>query len=208
MEITMAVNDPDDLEEDDRELRIRELRRRAEELSGGKFTSSESPDCPPEILEQFLKQVIAYEQAEQVTLFDRLIKAGVSVPSPDELDDHGLTVKLWEIIRALSLLGAYLYNTNHLSDRELYTHLWAESLREETILFPDNPDFACHIDLVGSGSEEDILKYLKYYASEADRQDWAKRWPLDLLPQHEQPAFDRDCQLPGQPDPRAAEDVM
>jgi len=203
----MAVDDSDD-EEVDREVRIRELRRQAEKLAGGKFTSSESPDCPPEILEQFLKHIIAYEQAEQVTLLDRLIKAGVSVPPPDELDDPQVTVKLWEVIRALSLLGTYLYNTNHLSDRELYAHLWAESLREETVLFPDNPDFACHIDIIGSGSEEDILKYLKYYASEEDRRDWSKRWPLDLLPEREQPAFNRDCQLPGRPDPRGADDVM
>lgn len=204
----MAVDDSDDLEEDDRELRIRELRRQAERLAGGKFISNESADCPPEILEQFLKQVVAYEQAEQVTLFDRLVKAGVSVPSPDELDDHQLTVKLWEVIRALSLLGAYLCNTNHLSDRELYAHLWADSLREETALFPDNPDFACHIDIVGSGSEEDILKYLKYYASEEDRREWAKCWPQDPLPQREPPAFNRDSHLPGRPDPRAGEDVM
>lgn len=203
----MAVDDSDD-EEVDREVRIRELRRQAEKLAGGKFTSSESPDCPPEILEQFLKHVIAYEQAEQVTLVDRLIKAGVSVPSPDELDDPQLTVKLWEVIRALSLLGTYLYNTNHLSDRELYAHLWAESLREETVLFPDNPDFACHIDIVGSGSEEDILLYLKYYASEEYRQDWANRWPQDPLPEREPPAFNRDCQLPVRPDPRAADEVM
>lgn len=204
----MAVDDSDDLEEDDRELRIRELRRQTERLAGGKFISSQSADCPPEILEQFLKQVVAYEQAEQVTLFDRLVKAGVSVPSPDELDDPQLTVKLWEVIRALSLLGAYLYNTNHLSDRELYAHLWADSLREETVLFPDNPDFACHIDIVQSGSEEDILKYLKYYASEEDRREWAKCWPQDPLPQREPPAFNRDCHLPGRPDPRAGEDVM
>ena len=69
---------------------------------------------------------------------------------------------LWEVIHALAGLGTYLHSTDHLSDRELYTHLWSESLREPTVIMPENPDFAYHIDLVGSGSDEDTFLYLKH----------------------------------------------
>ena len=119
--------------------------------------------------------MIAFEQAERAALFDVLVKAGTSLPPADEMDDSTLTAKLWEVIHALSLLGTYLNHTDHLSDRELYVHLWTDSLREPTVLLPNNPEFTYHIDLIGSGSEEDNLIYLKYYASEDDRQKWAER---------------------------------
>ena len=103
---------------------------------------------------------------------------------------------MWEVIRGLALLGAYLHNTDHLSDRELYEYLWTDALREPAVLQPTDPDFAYHFDLIGSGSEEDTRLYLKYYADEKERRSWAKEWPEDILPDHEQPPFDRDRQLP------------
>ena len=53
-----------------------------------------------------------------------------------------------------------------------------------------------HIDLVGSGSEEDIANYLRYYADESTRRDWAREFPDLVLPPHEQPPYDRDRRLP------------
>ncbi len=50
----------------------------------------------------------------------------------------------------------FLYRTDHLCDRELYTLLWDGLLREETTIMPPDPDNACHLDVIGSGSEEDV----------------------------------------------------
>ena len=61
---------------------------------------------------------------------------------------------------------------------------------------PNEPSFSSHLDMVGSGSEEDIALYLKYYADEDERQRWAKEWPGDPVPPHEAPPFDRDRHLP------------
>lgn len=146
--------------------------------------------------EEFYSQIEAYEQAESTPLFDVLCNAGITLPSPDQLPDSQLTDKLWEIIEALSLLRVYLHNTNHLSDRELYEDLWRDTLREPAVIMPNNPDYAYHIDLVGSGSEEDIQLHLKYYAGEDDRQRWRKEWPADNISEHEEPPFDRDRRLP------------
>lgn len=88
------------------------------------------------------------------------------------------------------------HHTDHLSDRQLYEELWGEILREPTVLMPDNPDFACHIDMTGSGSEEHILLYLKYYADERARRIWKEDWPEDPVPEHEEPPYDRDRHLP------------
>jgi hypothetical protein len=50
--------------------------------------------------------------------------------------------------------------------------------------------------LTGSGSTEDTDLYLKYYASEDLRRQWAADFPGDEMPEHEEPPFDRDCYLP------------
>jgi len=41
----------------------------------------------------------------------------VALPPPDELSDSELSVKLWEVINMLALLGTFLHSTDHLSDR-------------------------------------------------------------------------------------------
>ena len=38
-------------------------------------------------------------------------------------------------------------------------------------VMPDNPDFAYHIDIIGSGSEEDMSLYLRYYADDETYSD-------------------------------------
>ena len=90
----------------------------------------------------------------------------------------------------------FLNETNHLSDRELYTLLWTDILREETKLVPPDEDSAWRIDLLGSGSEEDTRLYLKYYANEDFRRQWHEDWPDQPIPGHEDPPYDRDRYLP------------
>lgn len=192
----MTEKSPKNPARGDRETRIQQLKRKAEELTGGEMLAVVSGSCPPDIEEEFWEHMVAFEQAEWIPPFDMLVKGGVSLPLPDELGDSQLTAKLWEVIQGLALLGVYLHNTNHLSDRELYEHLWSDFLREPAVLQPDDPDFACHLDIIGSGSEEDTVIYLKHYANEEERRQWAKEWPEETLPEHEQPPFDRDRHLP------------
>jgi hypothetical protein len=178
------------------EDRIEDLKQRAKELSGGQMEVSSIDDYPAEVEESFWKHVVDYEEAPWTTNFQQLENAGVSLPSPDSLNDEELTAKLWEIIQKLALLHVFIEQTDHLSDRELYAHLWNNSLREETKTFPLAANSAYHIQLLGSGSEEDILLYLKYYADDDWRQQWHKDWPNDPIPAHEDPPYDRDRLLP------------
>ena len=183
-------------EDADRQEHIRELQRRAEEFVGGELSFFESEEISQELREQFWDSVVAFEKTEWITSFDLLVQGGMELPAPEELADSQLTAKLWEVIRGLAMLRMFLYNTDHLSDRELYEKLWHEVLREENPVMPVNENSACHIDLVSSGSEEDNELYLRYYADEEDRQLWAKDWPNDVMPDHETPPFDRDRHLP------------
>jgi len=155
-----------------------------------------STDDPEDLHDLFLKQVAAYEEREESTLFDLLPQSGIPLPSPDELSDEEIVRKLWDVIHGLAQFGTFLHNTNHLSDRDLYIYLWSDALREPAVLMPEDASYAYHIDLVGSGSEEDIHLYLKYYASNKERRQWLKDWPADPMPDHEKPPYDRDRRLP------------
>jgi hypothetical protein len=182
--------------EDDQEKRIEDLKRRAEELSGGEMEVSDLDDYPAEVEEAFWKHVVAYEEAPWTTNFKQLEQAGVELPAPDSLKDEELTAKLWEVIQKLALLHVYILQTDHLSDRELYTHLWTDSLREETPAMPLAANYACHIQLLSGGSDEDNHLYLKYYADDDERRHWHEEFPEYPIPPHEDLPYDRDQKLP------------
>lgn len=156
-----------------------------------------SADDPDDYLrDQFWDYVAAFERTEPTSLFLALPETGISLPPPDELDDAALTAKLWEVIHGLSLLGTFLHSTDHLSDRGLYVELWSNLLREPAVLMPEDPDYAYHIDIIGSGNEEDNFLHLKYYADKEERRRWLEDWPEDSMPEHADPPYDRDSRLP------------
>ena len=183
-------------DEPSQEERINKLRAELEKL-GGSTSTLES--MPADMEEEFLRHVLEYETAEQISLLRLLENSGLEVPPPESLDDDTLRTKLKELIDRMASVGSYLLHTNHLSDRDLYEYLYHEALREETVLFPENPSYAYMIDLTGSGSEDDNQTYLKYYADEEYRRQWAHDWPDDRMPEHEEPPFDRDRFLPQSP---------
>ena len=180
-------------EEPNQEQRIAKLREEIRKL-GGSAMSLE--DLPADMEEEFLRHVLEYETAEPISLFRMLENAGLELPSPESLTEVDVTTKLTETIERMASLGAYLLHTNHLSDLALYEYLYNDGLREEAVLFPENPGYAYMIDLTGSGSEEDNHVYLKYYADEKQRQQWALDWPDDTMSEHEDPPFDRARHLP------------
>jgi hypothetical protein len=187
-------NDPLDMDRIDQEIRINELKCEADEITGGKMASWESEDCPPEIAEQFWQNVVNFEKAFQEDdskHIDHLRARGVRVPDPKDLSDADLSAKLNEIIHMLADLDTYLYHTDHMSDRELYVHLWSDTLNEFTY-----PGMTCILDLVGSGSDEDNQIYLRYYADDEYRDRHHKHWPNDVIPPREKPKYDRDRHLP------------
>ena len=184
------------LDEPDQEKRIEKLREEIEKL-GGSAMSFET--MPADMEEEFLRHVLEYEAAQPISLFTMLENCGVEIPAPAAISDDQLWTNLKEIIEAMASLGAYLLHTNHLTDRQLYGYLYTEGLREEAVLFPENASYAYIIDLTGSGSEEDNQIYLKYYADEDHRKQWAQDWPEDPIPDHEDPPFDRDRHLPESP---------
>ena len=54
--------------------------------------------------------------------------------------------------------------------------------------------FCCQ--MLSSGSDEDTYLYLKYLANEKWRADWLKDFPDYVMPEHEDPPYDRNRLLP------------
>jgi len=106
--------------------------------------------------------------------------------------DAQLRIVLAELVDRLFSIGVFVHSTDHLSDRELYEWL-LQHLSGHIALLPNS---FVHLDVIGSGSEEDNELYLRYYATEEDRASWKERFPDYALPPHEVPPYDRDRSLP------------
>lgn len=183
-------------------IHIAEMKEELHELSDGAMVMETCENMDQGIEEAFLENVLAYEHAEQVPFRELLERDGVILPAPNELSDDELPAKLDEVIQAMAKRRAFLECTDHLSDRELYTHLIEISLEETYPDLPPDDESNCHFDITGSGSEEDIEVYLKHYADDDCRAHWAEDWPDMVIPAHEDPPYDRDRHLPKPPPPR------
>lgn len=188
-------DDPLGLEGVDREIRIEKLRREIDEVAGGEMFGGKAADCDPKIEEAFLENVLALETHGFAAPFDALIKDGFDLSPPDTLDDAALTAKLWELIRELARRRLFLESTDHLNDRELYTWLVSDALREEMMGF-GLPFGNCHLDVLGGCSEEDLILSMRYYSDDEERARWAKDFPDFQMPPKEKPPHDRDRLLP------------
>lgn len=128
--------------------------------------------------------------------FDALTRGGIALPHPDTLNDAEIAQKVWEVIEGLAAMRIFLHQTDHLSDRELYAALWRDILRDSIWYSPDDPFSATHIDLLGGGSDEDHETWLRYYADDAEREQWKRELADEVIPPHVDPPYRRDAMLP------------
>ena len=112
---------------------------------------------------------------------------------PGELEDSPVSGPLWELIHAMAARRFFLLNTNHLSDRQLYEYLAGDWLDEETADMPPEAGWNCHVDMSEHGGPED---WLRYYADDIERAEWAEHADGESLPTKREPMYDRDDRLP------------
>lgn len=127
------------------------------------------------------------------------IKQSISLMPPAELTDETLPAKLWELLHNLACHGFYVLNSNHLSDRELYSEHWHHGIRDESCLPGKCRTGGWFHDTIGSGSEEDTQLWLRFYASDEETAKHRKDWPKISVPEKETPPFNRDWRLPKGP---------
>jgi len=172
------------------------LKRQVEAAVDGQMTVWESDDLSDETREPFWRRVLDIETAPVTTNMQQLLDRGIEVAAPDTMDDDALTVRLWQVIHALAGLRVFLYCTDHLSDRELYTELWERVLRDEVEDLEIDEDSSTIVDFVSTGSEAHTRAWLAYYADDDARRSWARDFPEDPLPPRHELQYRRAHLLP------------
>jgi hypothetical protein len=92
-----------------------------------------------------------------------------------------------------------LCQTEHLSNRELYTVLLQRVLEEETEAYPIDSGWFTHLEISRYGApdgESGTQVYLRYYADPSERKRWHREFPQDPLPPHQDPPYQRDLWMP------------
>ena len=110
-----------------------------------------------------------FDECPHRTAREILRRLGYEPLPPSQIDDFQIRGRLWELLYALAARRFYLYDTNHLSDRELYTWLHDDWLNEQTCDIPPEAEWNCRVSPDGSGSDEDSQIWLRYYADEEIR---------------------------------------
>lgn len=159
------------------------------------MAKAHSKKARPDSYEEYARKMDLFMNGPTTTHFQMLIDAGIELPEPDSMTDEQIGAKLWEVVHGLARLRAFLSETNHLSDRELYSKLWHDTLRQEEPAI-DEIGFTSHIGLLSGGGEPEMSLYLRYFADAEFRRHWAEDIPDYEMPPHEGPPFDRDRHLP------------
>lgn len=186
---------PDEMARIDREIRLNEAWHQADEMAREQVNEQGLWGEAAEEAVEIWRDIYAWDAAPETSQHEIVRAEGIQLRPPEELSDAELTAQLWVVIRALAARNTFLSSTDHLSDRELYTHLFEETFHQvtEDVVAPG---WNQHIDIVGGCSEEDIRLHHRYYAADESRALWLAQFPDDVLPPKEVPPYDRDRRLP------------
>lgn len=144
-------------------------------------------------------QIDPFDDCEKVPAEELFRRLGFNPIPPSTLDDFQLRGRLWEFIYALAGCRFYMCHSNHISDRELYTWLHDEWLKEDVPDIPPEADWNCRMDMTDFDNGTDPIIWLQYFATEEQRLEFAMEHNLKSIPAHEDPPFDRDRWLPEPP---------
>ncbi|REJ66440.1 MAG: hypothetical protein DWQ31_15395 [Planctomycetota bacterium] len=140
---------------------------------------------------EFLAAMLAWERAPVLPIAE-WFDPPLELPAPDEipLDEAGelfLSEQLWDVIHKLFEKRIVLAFADHLSDRELYCLIYRDILPSQEKLI-DAAGAYLHWDC--SDATGDTELWLRYYASDRERQNWADEFG-ETLPAREDPPYPR-----------------
>ncbi|MHB1037695.1 MAG: hypothetical protein ACYC35_27175 [Pirellulales bacterium] len=173
-------------------LRNAELRDELEPYFDESITRLNAQELPTPVENEFLASILAWERAPVLPVY-RWFEPELTLPPPESLDDGQLHELLWDVIQRLYDKRIVLDFTDHLSDRKLYGLIYRDILPapEKRI---DSPSNYLHWDCADASGDPEV--WLRYYASEEERRDWAESYNAPLPPV-EIPPYRR--QLPHRP---------
>jgi tRNA U34 5-methylaminomethyl-2-thiouridine-forming methyltransferase MnmC len=182
---------PQDIEVEEL-LRNAELRNALEPFYDESISRVNVQHLPLAMENEFLASMLAWEQAPVLPIY-RWFEPELRPPRPGVLTDENLHGILWDVIEKLYEKRIVLDFTEHLSDRELYQLIYRDILpsREKKI---DSGFNYLHWDCTGPSRDPEI--WLRYYATEEDRELWAETYRLPL-PGRADPPYPRDLPREG-----------
>ena len=135
-----------------------ELRR----LKDGDAVFWTSQNCPAELRESNLEDILAFESVESGTsLFQGLQEHGIELPNPEKLDERQSAAKVEQVVNALLELQIILIGFEHMSARQFYWTLWNQTLWEGCYVKKQNPGALTIIDVSHSIPRSEILKIME-----------------------------------------------
>lgn len=149
-------------------------------------------EVPTRVENEYLRSMLAWERAPVLPI-SRWFEPELRPPHPDSLDDAQLHDALWDAVQKLYDKRIVLDFTDHLSDRQLYTLIYRDILPSYEKCIEEASHYL-HWDCADAGGDSEI--WLRYYASEEERDNWQETCG-DYLPPSEPPPYPRD--LPRQP---------
>jgi hypothetical protein len=141
---------------------------------------------PTPVENEFLASMLAWEKAPVLPI-SQWFSQELRLPPPDSLDDSALRETLWIVIHKLYEARIVLDFTEHLSDRELYCVIYRDILPspEKKIDLPKN-----YLHWACLDPDDDPETWLRYYATDAQRDEWADE-SGEPLPPSEPPPYPR-----------------
>jgi len=159
-------------------LRNAELRNELEPFYDESISRINVQHLPLAVENEFLASMLAWEQAPVLPIY-RWFDPELRPPRPGSLNDEDLHQILWDVIEKLFEKRIVLDFTDHLSDRELYCLIYRDILpsREKKI---DSARNYLHWDCAGADGNPDV--WLRYYATDEEREAWAATYRQPLPP--------------------------
>ena len=138
---------------------------------------------PTHMENEFLQSMLAWERAPVLPI-GRWFEPELALPVPDSLDDQSVHEILWETIHRLYEKRIVLELTDHLTDRQLYTLIFRDILPsyEKKVELPKN-----YLHWHCLDDDSDPQTWLRYYASEEEREGWAEENGQELPPSEPPP---------------------
>lgn len=179
---------------DEQLVRYQSLKEDLKALEEGSDASIPAPRLDDELL----ARLVVGGSAHATLPLSYLARCGLSVSAPSQVSDEELSQELWKVIWVMGLLRLFLDYTDHMTDRELYTFLYEDALKEPTAFMPGEetpPHY--HIEPLGGCSLEDNRRMLAYYHDRMDKVLYDELATLfdEPVEKLERPA-DRDRLLP------------
>ncbi len=141
-------------------------------------------DLPTQTENAYLASMLAWERAPVVPI-SQWFEPELVLPHPSSIfNEKQLHALLWDTIRKLFDKQIVLLFTDHLSDRELYSLIYRDILPSQEKKF-DRAECYLHWDCADSSGDPDT--WLRYYASDEERQWWAEHWQGALPAKRERP---------------------